>query len=259
MSPVTELSRNGLANADALVRASLKVGLPMHIAAAFAQQESNGRNIYGHDIGGVFTVLGKNIEVTKENYAIFYQKVVIEKKRSNGVGPMQITYPGYFPVAKQQGFKLWEPHDNFVFGFKIIFASLNSDYSDNSLNRAAQRYNSGSPTGAPSYGSSVVSKAKDWKAILDEVAPRQGVNGPYPLPYGEYFAINDGTPKTHSGARAKDTDSVKRIQREVLAEVDGRFGLQTDRLVKVYQKKHGLAVDGRVGPATWNSMSKNNV
>lgn len=36
--------------------------------------------------------------------------------------------------------------------------------------------------------------------------------------------------------------------------VDGSFGGATDKAVRAYQKAHGLAVDGIVGSASWNSL-----
>jgi lysozyme len=47
---------------------------------------------------------------------------------------------------------------------------------------------------------------------------------------------------------------VERIQRAVGAVVDGDFGSETERLVKGYQARHGLVVDGIVGQNTWNVM-----
>ena len=35
---------------------------------------------------------------------------------------------------------------------------------------------------------------------------------------------------------------------------DGDFGNETLKAVKNYQKKHGLVVDGIVGPKTWTSL-----
>ena len=54
------------------------------------------------------------------------------------------------------------------------------------------------------------------------------------------------------GSRGKN---VKRIQRAVGVNlVDGIFGSDTEKAVKVYQKRHGLQVDGLVGRVTWNEM-----
>lgn len=36
--------------------------------------------------------------------------------------------------------------------------------------------------------------------------------------------------------------------------IDGRFGLRTEDVVKSYQEREGLAIDGVVGPATWEKL-----
>jgi murein DD-endopeptidase MepM/ murein hydrolase activator NlpD len=47
---------------------------------------------------------------------------------------------------------------------------------------------------------------------------------------------------------------VQRIQRAVKVKPDGIFGPITERAVRAYQKRHGLQVDGIVGPKTWSVM-----
>jgi peptidoglycan hydrolase-like protein with peptidoglycan-binding domain len=36
--------------------------------------------------------------------------------------------------------------------------------------------------------------------------------------------------------------------------VDGDFGAETKQMVEIYQRNHGLVVDGIVGQKTWNSL-----
>lgn len=53
------------------------------------------------------------------------------------------------------------------------------------------------------------------------------------------------------GSKGKD---VERIQRAVKVTPDGIFGPNTEKAVKAYQKRHGLAADGIVGINTWNKI-----
>lgn len=49
-------------------------------------------------------------------------------------------------------------------------------------------------------------------------------------------------------------DAVKRVQAKVGATQDGDFGPKTEALVKEWQKRNKLTVDGIVGPKTWEKM-----
>lgn len=57
-------------------------------------------------------------------------------------------------------------------------------------------------------------------------------------------------------------DDVKQVQRWVNRElgpdleVDGAYGLQTEKAVRAYQKLKGLDVDGIVGRKTWGSLAR---
>lgn len=53
------------------------------------------------------------------------------------------------------------------------------------------------------------------------------------------------------GSRGKN---VERIQRTVGSTPDGIYGKNTKAAVKAYQRRHGLSVDGIVGPDTWAVM-----
>ena len=49
-------------------------------------------------------------------------------------------------------------------------------------------------------------------------------------------------------------DAVKRVQAKVGATQDGDFGPKTEALVKEWQKRNKLTVDGIIGPKTWGKM-----
>lgn len=84
---------------------------------------------------------------------------------------------------------------------------------------------------------------------------------PNTKPEGTTAKVNVELDILRQGAKG---EQVKALQRMLYAmgynlgesKVDGSFGPMTDAVVKAYQKKKGLAVDGIVGPATWNKLLK---
>ena len=156
------IAAQGVQNADAIVRAAVAVGLEVAIAAAIIEKESNGANIYGHDVGGVFstTALGKppGNTVTEENFREFRRRIAQPGSISNGVGPAQITWPGYFPDAESKGFKLWLPEDNIRFGLGLFAAHLRGS---GSIVDAGAAYN-----GALQYGIDLAGMVGEWRQRL---------------------------------------------------------------------------------------------
>jgi len=160
------IAKQYLVNVDAAWRAAQTAEAPFYIMCALLEKESMGKNIYGHDIGGYFSAPGEH-PVTQANFAEFYYHVVTLRERSNGVGPMQITYRGFFPQMKQQGLDAWVPYDNMLFGIRLFMtyydANRSYGYSESeSIRRAGVRYN-----GATSYGDRLLVIADKWKARLD--------------------------------------------------------------------------------------------
>ena len=55
--------------------------------------------------------------------------------------------------------------------------------------------------------------------------------------------------------RKKDEgQEVKRLQKVITAQPDGKFGPKTEKLLKEYQEEHNLLVDGVAGPQTLSHM-----
>lgn len=84
---------------------------------------------------------------------------------------------------------------------------------------------------------------------------------PYPNRGCYYGPSSASSPRWYSGKVGSPIRSVtsirneiKRIQRMVGAYVDGRYGPDTVRKVKAWQKSHKRTADGIVGPGTWAAM-----
>jgi LysM repeat protein len=161
MATQLEVVAGRLQNAEDIVRAAKNAGLYLPAALAMIQKESGGRNVWGSDVGG--TNSGKKGNVTEVDFKAFAKKVAAGAK-SNGVGVAQITYPAYFPMAENQGIKLWLPYDNALFGFRI----LRSNYEkQKDWARAGTLYNKGNlTTGVNEYGKTFAALVKEWESRL---------------------------------------------------------------------------------------------
>lgn len=96
------------------------------------------------------------------------------------------------------------------------------------------------------YGSRTRSAVKRFQSICNiEVDGKAG-----PITKG---IINQILAKPVTKRGTKNT-VVRYIQYRVGANIDGSFGSATERAVKAWQSKNGLAADGSVGPKTWKVL-----
>ena len=198
-----EILSASLENAQNIITAAATVGVPLHIAAALIEQESNGKNIYGHDWGGVFSTnpdavtvegvtyaKGANVPVTASNYATFLSRVLTSDGRrntaytSNGVGPAQITYWGYHRDARDEGADLSDPLTNITWGLRILASYLKGSYTQASVEQSATLYNAGTlENGVNDYGRQVWVRAEKWrKALAGAAVSDPGAVTPDPAP-----------------------------------------------------------------------------
>jgi soluble lytic murein transglycosylase-like protein len=128
-------------------------GVPMALAFGVVEQESGFQHIFGHD-----TDFYAGRYVTR----LRYRKLVRHVRNggtSNGVGLMQITYPGYLLEEPT----LWRRRDNVGFGFKIL-KDLRRSYG--SWEKALAVYNGGPSNPQYGYASEVLARRTRWRAIF---------------------------------------------------------------------------------------------
>ena len=93
----------------------------------------------------------------------------------------------------------------------------------------------------------VDAQLKAAKVDAPKPAAKPAAAKPVPVPRP---MENPGYPGAYIKLGSKG-DAVKFIQQQTNVPVTGTFDAATDKAVKALQKKHGLLVDGIVGPKTW--------
>ena len=169
MAAVFSIVASYLKSPSAIIRSSQKTSLPLPVLCALVEGESQGRNVYGNDEGGVFATpeSSEDIVVTKDNYARYRERTKAGEK-SNGVGPCQITWTGFHDAAEREGLKLWLPEDNVFFGARHFQELLGLAGGD--LSKAASLYRWG-PKGRPEgeteeYEAAFIERVEKWKDRL---------------------------------------------------------------------------------------------
>lgn len=157
-----DIASNFLDNVGATALASELSGVPFAVACALMQKESGGKNVWGNDVGGVFASLpdgDPRFYVTESTFAIFEHYVFTQGQQSNGVGPAQITWKGFFPDMKKRGLRPWVTYDNIFYGLSLL-----RDYKDRegwTWEDVGTAYN-----GSRQYGEDFADLVSQWKKRL---------------------------------------------------------------------------------------------
>lgn len=162
-TPAEVATANGLANAQTAWDAAVAVGVPYWATCAFLEQESGGRNIFGHDGGASGWFSGRG-EVTETNYAE-YKAGRDAGKGAQGVGPMQLTYGPFQDEADALG-GCWEPAHNITVGLSILKRIV---AAGKTWHQAAAAYN-----GSEAYAVQMDARFTRWQQLLagaDEGGP----------------------------------------------------------------------------------------
>lgn len=167
-----------LHNAPAIAASSRRAGVPLSVAAALAEVESGGRNVFGNDRGGVFSRPGRpDVPVTPKRVAELRRRVAAGET-SNGIGPAQITWPPFFDRADAAGLDLADPEDNLTLGLTILAEHARGDLSPAGLERAGTLYNAGTLAGGVTdYGRRLARAAAAWEERLSAGLPDRAAGG----------------------------------------------------------------------------------
>lgn len=138
MPTSTEIVAQHLDNAAPIVAGAKRADLPLHLACALAELESMGVMTYGNDIGmfgrqSYTEPANYNRPVTAQNFQQFLVGVLVEGKKSNGVGVTQITSPALILDAIRSGYNLADAEDNVAYGarhFRQCIADARGDIGD---------------------------------------------------------------------------------------------------------------------------------
>lgn len=154
--------RGTVVNVLSIARAAALERVPFNIALALFEKESGGQNIYGkHDAGGALQ--GYPFPVDQGNYQVYRWLVLVQGHKSNGVGPGQVTWPGWLREAERRGLDLWDVDDNMRLSLWIL-----RDAKDRrgTWLAAASEYNRN-----PDYPADLMRRAREWKKFIRDGKP----------------------------------------------------------------------------------------
>lgn len=155
----------GMGNVDLIAQCCNESGCRFYIALAMLEKETTTcRNVYGGDVGGVFSKFPD--PVTECNWRAFWHEVKVNGRMSNGVGPSQITSEDLLKDMIAKGLKPYDMHDNIAYGAKLIMSYYRSGRNqgksvDDALIYAGTRYN-----GKATYGADYLKVAQKWKNLV---------------------------------------------------------------------------------------------
>ena len=133
--------------------------VPISLAFAIVEQESNFRNVFGHDPTSSIPQSWKGSRVTKTKYKTYKSRRA--GHGAQGVGPMQLTWPGFQDEADKLG-GCWRPKYNIMVGMEHLGKLLKANTS---TQKAVAAYN-GSGQAAINYAHAVALRQARWHERL---------------------------------------------------------------------------------------------
>lgn len=131
-----------------------RAGIPVSLGFALIEQESNFRNVFGHD-PTIFIGAGN---VTKQKYLAYKRQR--GHSHMQGVGPAQLTWWEFQDVADKYG-GCWNP----TYNIRVAFEHLATLVRSRGNRDGIKAYNGTGPA-ADRYASQVLAKMEKWRKRL---------------------------------------------------------------------------------------------
>ena len=205
---------------EMIIEEARRARLELALACALVQQESLGRNIFGHDWGDRLAdrVPFAHLPVTKARVQVLLRHVN-SGGASNGVGLTQLTYPPFIRKAEEMG-GAHIPRNQCRVGFQLL-ASYVEKYS---YKEALGAYNAGEPNRQEGiengYAKELSDKHQEWKERLsgrltepDTTRDSRIVLGSYSHPLSE-LAHLAGAALHHAGVECEVATGQRFVQLE---------------------------------------------
>jgi hypothetical protein len=159
MTAAEVLANHGIQRATEVIELAGAAELELPVAVTLLEKESGGgHNVWGHDnvdTGGHYI---KGDVVTKEAY-LNYKR---DRKRlgAQGVGPTQLTFPGFQDTADDRG-GCFDWRINCLVGFEILAGHIRAK----GVHDGFRAYN-GSGAAAERYADDAISRLAVWRSRL---------------------------------------------------------------------------------------------
>jgi hypothetical protein len=144
--------RHGMSNSLRALWEARKLGINPSLALAVSQQESDGKNVFGHD-KTIFIGAGK---VTKQKY-LNYKALRKATGKMQGVGPLQLTWWEFQDAADKLG-GCWKTKYNFQIGYGLLARLVKA----HGKRKGLAIYNGGSARPNYMYADQVLAKEHIW-------------------------------------------------------------------------------------------------
>jgi hypothetical protein len=158
----TLIDGNGGRHGALVVAEAKRAGLPLALACALVEQESNFRNVFGHD--AVANPIPKGSAVTKASFER-YRKFRAQGLGAQGVGVTQLTFPPFQDQADALG-GCWKIRNQLRVGYQVLADNI----AAHGVRGGLAAYNAGSPTSPAGleYAAQVLERRRKWKQVLAE-------------------------------------------------------------------------------------------